>query len=357
VRDTVVTVGGTIGSDVTAEIQDGRRPRADYDRLAAAFGADVVDVGAAARAGGPGRRMLARVGGGGVLLGWHCFRERKTRRVVFTDTERVGFPFAALSRMTRAATRHVMIAHRITPRKKVLVHRLLGLRRRIDVLVVYSSVQRDFAIEHLGYRPEDVVLTPFMVDASFWREDAVTPNVRSRPLICAVGQELRDYPTLVNAVRGLDVDVVLAAASPWSKRSDTSQEVELPPNVEVRAFHPFDLRQLYADAAFVVVPLQETDFQAGITTILEAMSMSRAVVCTQTRGQIDTVIDGKTGRYVPASDVVALRAAVERLLRDPAEAKRLGTGGRDWVVQHADIDVYARNLGERCGITVRGSVR
>ncbi len=135
-----------------------------------------------------------------------------------------------------------------------------------------------------------------MVDTEFWRPEHVTIATRSRPLICAVGQELRDYPTFAEAARDLDVDVVIAAASPWSKRADSSADIDVPTNFTVRGFDLFELRQVYADAAIVVVPLEETDFQAGITTILEAMSMGRAIVCTRTTGQRDTIVDGVTGR-------------------------------------------------------------
>ena len=165
-------------------------------------------------------------------------------------------------------------------------------------------------------------------------------------MICAVGLELRDYPTLVEAVRGLDVDVVIAAASPWSKRDDSSAGVDVPPNVDVGAYDLFDLRQLYADAAFVVVPLQETDFQAGITTILEAMSMGKAVVCTRTTGQTDTIVDGETGLYVPPGDPGALRAAIERLLDDPAESAAPGRRRPGLGRSHADVDVYVADLSD-----------
>ena len=122
-------------------------------------------------------------------------------------------------------------------------------------------------------------------------------------MICAVGQELRDYPTLVEAVRGLDVDVVVAAASPWSKRADTSAGLDVPANVTVGGYSLFDLRQLYAEPpTSSSCPLAETDFQAGITTILEAMSMGRAVVCSRTSGQTDALIDGETGLFVPVGD-------------------------------------------------------
>jgi glycosyltransferase involved in cell wall biosynthesis len=145
-------------------------------------------------------------------------------------------------------------------------------------------------------------------------------------------------------VRGLDVDVVVAAASPWSKRADSSSGVDLPPNVHVAAYDHHALRQLYADAALVVVPLVENDFQAGITTILEGMAMAKAVVCTRTTGQQDTIVDGETGRYVPPGDPDALRSAIECLLGDPDEAGRLAANGRSWACAHADTRVYADRL-------------
>ena len=71
-----------------------------------------------------------------------------------------------------------MIGHRLSARKKVLVHRLLRLQRRVDRVVVYASAQRRFAIEQLGYPPEQVVLHPFMVDTAFWRPET---RHRQRP--------------------------------------------------------------------------------------------------------------------------------------------------------------------------------
>jgi glycosyltransferase involved in cell wall biosynthesis len=343
-RAVVLTVSGAMPLDLEKSIEIGRRPRSDYLEMAKAFDATLLDQPGAVRALGRVGVLVERFAGPNLTLAMACFVDRRRHRVVFTDGEQVGLPFAALCWLTRRRPCHIMIGHRLSARKKVIVHRLLRLQRRIDRVVVYASEQRRFAIEHLGYEPERVVLHPFMVDTAFWRPEQVEVTRGSRPLICAAGQELRDYPTLVDAVRGLDVDVVIAAASPWSKREDTAAGLDIPPNVTVRACDHFELRQLYADAVLVVVPLQETDFQAGITTILEAMSMGRALVCTRTTGQTDTIVEGETGRYVPVGDAGALRAAIEALLADPAEAARLGAGGQRWVQTHADVTLYAADL-------------
>src|SRR5205823_8678819 len=134
----------------------------------------------------------------------------------------------------------------------------------------------------------------------------VTARQSDRPHICAVGLEARDYPTLIQAVSGLDLEVTIAAASPWSKRSDTTEGEAIPENVRVSRFTQFDLRQLYADCQFMVMPLYDVNFQAGVTAILEAMAMSRAVICSRTPGQTDVIVDGETGLYVPTSDPQAL---------------------------------------------------
>lgn len=339
----LLTVSGTIPDDLQVSIAAGRRPRTDYVEMAKAFDAELLDRSGALGATGGLGRLLQRLGPNMPLV-WACFRRARRHRVVFTDGEQVGIPYAALTWLARRRPRHVMIGHVLSPRKKALLHRLLRLQRRVDVVVVYCSAQQRYAIDELGYRPEQVVLSTFTVDTEFWRPEHVTVAATPRPLLCAVGQELRDYPTLVAAVRDLDVDVAIAAVSPWSKRADSAAAIEIPANVTARGYDLFALRQLYADARLVVVPLQETDFQAGITTILEAMSMGKAVVCTSTTGQTDTIVDGQTGVYVPAGDSDAMRAAIRRLLADPAAAERLGANARDWVVANAGLDGYVQRL-------------
>jgi glycosyltransferase involved in cell wall biosynthesis len=346
-RPVLLTVSGHIPADLEQSVAAGRRPRADYVELAAALDADLVDYDTAVAMLGRGGPAVRRLLGPDLTMALACFRERRRRDVLFTDSERVGLLLACLLRVTRrrGAARHVMIAHRISAPSKVRLHKLARLRAGIDRVIVYASSQRRFAIERLGYGPDQVVLTPFMVDTEFWRPDAVpTTGDRTRPMICAVGQELRDYVTLAEAVRNLDVDVVIAAASPWSKRHDDTANLDPPDNIEVVRLDQHDLRQLYRDAAFTVVPVVETDFQAGITAILESMAMSRAVVCTRTAGQTDTVIQGETGLYVGASDASTLRGAIEGLLADLASAERLGSAARGWVEEHADLELYARRL-------------
>jgi glycosyltransferase involved in cell wall biosynthesis len=340
----LLTVSGVIPTDLAERIATGEVPRPDYHVLAERLGADLFDVAEARRSTGWFGRMVERFGGVGALIAWCCFRRRGEYRTVVTDGEQVGIPFAALCRFFgRRGSRHMMIVHVLSVPKKMWPMRLLRLAPIIDRYVVYCTAQREYLVRALRVPAERIVLSTFMVDAHFFSE-ACSPAPQRRRMICAAGLERRDYQTLMRAVDGLDVDVVVGAASPWSKWPDSSKGGATPTNVEIRQLGFVELRQLYADCAFIVMPLQDVDFQAGITTILEAMSMARAVVCTRTTGQTDTIIDGKTGIYVPPEDPLALRTAISALLADPALASALGQCARRWIEQHATVDVYADRL-------------
>jgi glycosyltransferase involved in cell wall biosynthesis len=345
--DVLLTVSGVVAPDVAEQVARGIRPRADYRELANAFGADVIDYAEARRSAGWFGRLLERAGGPDLALAWVCFRRRGRYRAIFTDGEQIGVPLAWFSKFVGAGTRgprHLMIVHILSVKKKMLFFDRFGVQSHIDRFFVYSTWQKRFIESRWRIAPERVVFTPFMVDTRFFAPEQVTPNRDSTPLICSVGLEARDYPTLLAAVRGLDARVTIAAASPWSKRADSTRDQEIPENVTVRRFSQFELRQLYADSRFMVMPLHSVDFQAGVTAILEAMAMGRAVICTRTPGQTDVIVDGETGLYVPPGDAQALRAAIERLLADPQEAERMGQAGRRLVEQSMSLDCYIERL-------------
>lgn len=338
----LLTVSGAIPSTLDADVAGGQRPRADYRVLAAHLDADVVDVPRALEAGGLGERLLRRAGPGPVLA-WYAWRRRHRYDVVVTDGEQVGLPLAFLQRwLGSGSARHAMIVHIVSVPKKAWLVRSTRIARSIDRWIVYSSAQAEFVRRRFGVSEDRVVLTSFMVDTEFFAP--VPPPTEGRPTICSAGLERRDYPTLVRAVDGLDVEVVIAAASPWSRQPDSSDGLALPDNVTIERLSLHRLRALYARTQFVVMPLVDVDFQAGITTILEAMAMGRAVVCTRTSGQTDTIVDGITGIYVPPYDHRALRDAIVRLLDSPDECRALGSAARRWAVDHAELDRYAERL-------------
>jgi glycosyltransferase involved in cell wall biosynthesis len=270
-------------------------------------------------------------------------------------------------RLTRVRRRHVMIGHLLSTRSKRRLFRLFGLGTQFGAVICHSSLQRSIIEQQLGIPAHQIALLPYQVDEQFWRplERPVTRQV------CSAGLEFRDYPTLIAAVERMNLDVVLAAASYWSKRGNEAAGVALPANVRVTALDYEHLRELYAASLFTVVPLHSVTFQAGITVILETMAMGKALIVSRTTGQTDVVRDqdglpklsdapappgfglalereasdiGQTGIYVPPGDAAALRQAITYLASHPNEAATMGANGRLLIERLFTLDQYVDRI-------------
>lgn len=352
-KSVLLTVSGNIAPDIEEQIAQGRRPLADYIGMARAFDADLLDYRKAREETGWVGSLLDKIGGGNLLLAWRCFQDRQKYRVIFTDGEQVGIPLALFFKFIGIGSRarHLMIAHILSVPKKMFLFDWLGIANQIDIFFPYATWQKRFIETRWKVPPERVVFTPFMVDADFFAPDMAKSDSKlprpadpAIPMICAVGLEFRDYPTLIQAVKGLKVHLVIAAASPWSKRADTTAQQEIPENVTVQRFSQYELRDLYATCRFVVMPLFNVNFQAGVTAILEAMAMEKAVICSRTPGQTDVIIEGETGMYVPAEDPAAMRQAVQTLLDDPEQCAEMGRKGRQRILAEMNLDCYIQRL-------------
>lgn len=351
-NDVLLTISGTMDPAVRDQVARGERPEADYLRMAQTFGSDLMDYAAARKLAGIAGRLLEAIGGPNLCLAWACYRQRRKYRVIFTDGEQVGIPLAGLLKFANLGRRpaHLMISHILSVGKKIRIFDWLGLTSHVDIFFVYSTWQKQFIENRWKVPSQRVVFTPFMVDSHFFSPenhrtgDPLGILQPGKPMICSVGLEFRDYPTLIEAVRGLDVQVVIAAASPWSKRADSTSGQQIPDHVLVRRFSQAELRDLYAGSRFMVMPLYDVNFQAGVTAILEAMAMGRAVICSQVPGQTDVVIDGKTGIYVSPGNPDLLRAAIQDLLAHPEKADQMGSEGRKLVEDNMSLDCYVQRL-------------
>jgi len=78
--------------------------------------------------------------------------------------------------------------------------------------------------------------------------------------------------------------------------------------------------------------------------VMEAMASGLPVVATDVGGVREIVLDGRTGLLVPAQDVPAMVAAVDRLLADNALAKDMARGAEALIRQHFDVDRNATVL-------------
>lgn len=89
-------------------------------------------------------------------------------------------------------------------------------------------------------------------------------------------------------------------------------------------------------------------YREGIPrSILEAMATGRAIVTTDAPGCRETVMEGENGFLVPPRSVEPLAQAMERFVKDPELAARMGRRSREIAEQKYDVDeVNAQMLQE-----------
>ncbi|GAB4460764.1 MAG: glycosyltransferase family 4 protein [Armatimonadaceae bacterium] len=346
---TLLLIPSVLKKGVEEAVASDRHPVMDYYALANGLSqrsgdsAEFLDYRFLDETTDPMLRLLCRTAGKDAALAYAGFRRRHEYDAIFTNGENVGIPLALLLKSTGRSVPHVTIGHRPSTGKKRLFFQRFRAQERMDRIFLYATSQLKIAQEELGIDEKRLSLIAFHADTRFYRP---MPNIPvNENQICSAGLEWRDYPTLIEAVRDMpDLSVKLAAASPWSKHRNETENRELPSHVSARRYEYNELRELYAGSSFVVVPLYENDFQAGVTTILEAMAMGKAVIATQTTGQTDVIVDGENGLTVAPGDVTGWRDAIQRLRHDAALRERLGRNARRWMEENATLDLWVENI-------------
>ena len=338
-------VSAAADRDLRLRVAEGARPRPEYLMLEAEHGVELLDW-SLLPGSGRGRsswRSLVHV--------TTALRALDRHDVIFSDGEHVGIPLAFAMQALGTTIPHLMIGHHLSTRaKSALIHQLRAHRGMTRILV-HSTFQAELAHRKLGVPAAKLEYVPYHADTQFWHPT----EAAEESLVVAAGREHRDYTTLASACEGLPVSVFVAAGSVHSPAASSRQPLDWPANFKHGFADFLTLRDLYARARVVVVPLMETDFQAGVTTALEAMAMGKAVVISATKGQTGVVRDGLTGITVPPGDAGQLRDAVAYLLDRPDERRRLGAAARQAVFDTYSLEAYTASLAEHMADLALGS--
>ncbi len=201
-----------------------------------------------------------------------------------------------------------------------------NLRRRLWSRIVFGSV--DILI----------VLSPSVAEryARYYR----VPREKIRPLgfhhtlagfdfditegdyVFAGGDSMRDYSTLIQAVEGSNIPVVIATRLP--------KPSTLPTNVTYGPVCPDEFRKLMAGARFIVLPLDLTQFRtSGQQTYLNAMALGKLIIVTDTEDAAFYIQHMDTGILTPTKDVTQLREAILWAWNHPDKCREIGRRARD----------------------------
>lgn len=266
---------------------------------------------------------------------------------IVTWGERLSLTLMALQHFSGQGKPHIPMMYWFS--KPIVEIPMRAFGDSLHALITWSDVQREYAIEHVGLPPERVHLLDYQVDQLFY-----SPRGSAADMICSAGSEMRDYATLLEALRDTGIRCHIASdhvrvPRRLSLRHHRSTldglEETAGQNITIKGLltEP-EIRDLYAKSRFVVVPVFPSETNHGITVILEAMAMGKAVICSRTHGLSGLLVDGVTGIYVPVGEPLALREAILDLWRNPERAQRIGSAARAQVEQQFTLDAFCANV-------------
>lgn len=153
------------------------------------------------------------------------------------------------------------------------------------------------------------------------------------------GTSNRDYATLIEAVRNLDVNLIIAC-----KPEDVNLK-NLPSNVKV-VFNAYGgaFDKLIAGSFLNVIPLKDTRISSGQLCLLKAMSYGKPIVATASAG-VEDYLDETCAYLVPSASPSHMKMAIFRATMNRNEAIEKGVCGYKRFADKFNIESLGEMLG------------
>ncbi|OBA32295.1 glycosyl transferase family 1 [Rhodococcus sp. 852002-51564_SCH6189132-a] len=237
--------------------------------------------------------------------------------------------------------RELDLASATTLSRKVTLRRWYGFLRmqekvaqQIPTLLTVSENSADDIRTAFGIESERIHTIPLGVNTEVFapRKDERVPG----RIVCVASADapLKGVPTLLEAVAKLrterEIELVLVSKlAPGGATEKLIDELAIGDVVRtVSGIDDTELADLLASAEIAAVPSLYEGFSLPA---IEAMSCGTPLVASRA-GAIPEVVGG-AGRLVPPGDAEQLAAGLAGLFDDPAERRRLGTKGRERVLE------------------------
>jgi len=212
--------------------------------------------------------------------------------------------------------------------------------RSISGIIYHSKIQYKYYKKNLPFLLDRTQFIPFGVDVEFFKPMELPED----PYILSFGYIKRDYHTLLKA---------------WELLNETSVELRIvginnvgrckldsfPKNLKIFPKVPISiLKEMIAKALFVVIPLPYYEYSYGQMSLLQSMSMGKAVIVTKTPATIDYIEDNFDAIGIIPYDVRDLAQKIRKCLDDKDFVYRIGKNARSTVLEKYNEKLMADRI-------------
>lgn len=212
-----------------------------------------------------------------------------------------------------------------------------------DRLLCLSHVFKERLEDRFDVPEGKLEVLPWAVDLSFY--EAAGYSEYEHEFILTVGKTMRDHDTLVKAFLEIDYPLLISCG-----KQSIPIIPELPSHIQVRStivsFKELfkDYQKAYAVAIPIKVSPDSPPNLDGLTSLLEAMAVGKAVVMTYNDLiGIDIEKEG-IGIWVKPDDVEGWRRVISYLLAHPQETKEMGGRAYSLCKKKYNLEIYSAKL-------------
>jgi len=149
---------------------------------------------------------------------------------------------------------------------------------------------------------------------------------------------IREFYTMADNLKNLDVEFVLIGDTDNGNPSCADEIFLKNGNVKWLG-HRDDIKEQIAKCDIFVLP----SYREGVPrTLLEASSMAKPIVTTDTVGCKEVVIDGYNGFLVPLKDTKILTEKVKELIFNKKLRETMGKNGRIITLKEFDVRIVIK---------------
>lgn len=225
-----------------------------------------------------------------------------------------------------------------------------------DKILCLSNRIKEYFKDRFDGCEEQLEVLEWAFDLPFYDQNRVKNDSSIKDesgFILSAGHTRRDYNTLAKAFSEINYPLRI-----YCSEKTALNIPKLPTNVEVHygkvlgrhALSYRDLIQEYEEAYAVAIPLDIPSDKAdsitlvGVTSLLEAMTMGKAVVMNENK-QIGIDIEKEgIGIWAEQGDVQSWQRAISYLLAHPQETKKMGNRGRCLCENKYNLELFSSRL-------------
>lgn len=217
---------------------------------------------------------------------------------------------------------------------KCLLHRFSSYS--VNKFLVWARHEIDDFSVVFGIPKEKFSFLPFHSSLEGYSFD-----LKDEGFVFAGGNSDRDYRTLIEAVRGTDIPVFIAATD-----NALFHGIDVPENVTIRGVSHDDFRTKMASSRIAVVPICQGKLRSpGQQTFLNSMAMGKPTIVVGSRDAEDYIVHDHNGVVVDYCDTVGLGAAIKHLYYDSAYREKLGRNAIEDASKYT-TDIFFRSIYE-----------